>query len=45
MQVVRLYDLTCEDRALPGFKHWHKSKDALPQAITHEGFLSDGEHW
>ena len=33
------------DAALPGFKHWHESKDALPQAITHEGFLSDGEHW
>ena len=31
--------------ALPGFKHWHESKDALPQAITHEGFLSNGEHW
>ena len=41
VQVVRLFELTSEEKQRPGMVHWHGE---LPEEITHEGWMSDGVH-
>ena len=40
VQVVCLHELTPEEKESPGMIKWH---GRLPEAITHEGWISDGE--
>ena len=41
VQVIRLFELTNEEKQRPGMVKWHGE---MPEEITHEGWISDGVH-